>query len=523
MRKQGFFAGLLGAAVMVATQFILQFITSYPAPPVMVADHIASLFPGKLFSFFISLLEFAAKPMLLTVVVAAEIALGGVFGLFYARLWDKTVPPFGKVRWPKEPAASRVGVRGGITFAGLIWLAFELLFFPFVGNGPADINFIFPALARGMSLITFGVVLAATYAFLVRPWVERNADLAESKSMRLSRVQLMRLVIGSTAAVAMGGFGMRAAGAYDSRPTTGRRGLTELPPAVTPTPAFYSVSKNFLDPSVDSKTWKLTLTGLVDEPQSLTYRELKLLPARTQPATLLCISNEVGGDLISNGEWTVTSLGDLIAKASPQPGVRDVVLYAADGYTDSIPIGKALEQDCVVAWELNGEPLTAGHGYPARLLVPGIYGMKNVKWLTRIELVSNDFKGFWQTKGWSDDAFIKSMSRIDFPGSGSTVYGPVIKLGGIAFCGDRGVDRVEISTDAGRTWNDATVKAPASKLTWALWTYDWAVPARGEYRVAVRAVDQTGQTQIGTKASSFPNGSAGLHTITLRVADRPTA
>lgn len=503
---------------MVAAQFILQFVAGLPSPAVIVSERIAGLLPGEAFSALIDAFQFAAKPLLLLIVVVGEIALAGLLGVVYARAWDCSLPPLNHRARLVDPPASRVGVRGGITFAAIVWALVELLFFSWAGGYPQQLSVLFPALGRGITLIAYGVVLALAYAHLVRPLVKRTlVDEEDPRLVRVSRGQLVGWVVGSAIAVALGGLSMRLVGAYETRPTTGRRGLTELPPEITPTAAFYHVSKNFIDPSVDGKAWRLQFDGLVAQPFELTYQDLKSLPFRQHPATLLCISNEVGGDLISNGEWTVTSLGDLIARAVPTGNIRDVVLHAADGYEDSIPLAKALESDCVIAWELNGDPLTTGHGYPARLLVPGIYGMKNVKWLTRVELVGEDVKGFWQSRGWDDTAEIRSMSRIDFPGSGSSVAGPVIRLGGVAFCGDRGVGSVEISTDGGQTWSLAALQPPTSNLTWALWTYDWHPQERGEHRISVRAVDRTGQVQIVSRRGPFPAGSTGLHTISLLV------
>src|SRR5690606_35898634 len=197
-------------------------------------------------------------------------------------------------------------------------------------------------------------------------------------------------------------------------------------------------------------------------------------PTMQRITTLECISNPVGGNYISTGEWTGLPLRDLLTEAGLRPGVVDIVLHAADDYADSIPLVAALHPDTLLAYDLNGAPLPESHGYPLRLIVPGIFGMKNVKWITRIEAVDYDFQGYWQERGWSDIATVQTMSRIDVPASNRTlVAGQPTLIAGIAFAGDRGISRVEVSTDDGETWVPATLDEPLSPLTWVLWRYEW--------------------------------------------------
>jgi DMSO/TMAO reductase YedYZ molybdopterin-dependent catalytic subunit len=185
--------------------------------------------------------------------------------------------------------------------------------------------------------------------------------------------------------------------------------LNNLALEVTPTKDFYVVSKNAFDPEVDAERWRLEITGLVESPLTLSYDEVKSLPAVEQYATLCCISNEVGGDLIGNALWRGVRLKDLFERAGLKPGVVDVALHASDGYTDSISLARAVQDGTLLVYEMNGEPLKPEHGYPLRLLVPGIYGMKNVKWITGLEAIDYDLKGFWQRRGWDDRAEYKTM------------------------------------------------------------------------------------------------------------------
>jgi DMSO/TMAO reductase YedYZ molybdopterin-dependent catalytic subunit len=277
---------------------------------------------------------------------------------------------------------------------------------------------------------------------------------------------------------------------------------------ITPTRDFYVVSKNAFDPQVDGRRWKLDVGGLVDNSLSLTYDEIRALPSVEQHATLACISNEVGGDLIGNALWRGLRLKDVLEKAGLRAGVVDVVLRASDDYTDSISLERAMAEATLLVYEMNGEPLTSEHGFPVRLLVPGIYGMKNVKWINRIEAVDFDLKGYWQRRGWDDRAEYKTMSRIDAPSH--AVKGEAT-IAGIAFAGDRGVSKVEVSTDGGRSWVRAEIKPALSPLTWVLWHKTWSPSQAGGHRVIVRATDGQGIIQTSQLAAPDPSGSSGYH------------
>jgi DMSO/TMAO reductase YedYZ molybdopterin-dependent catalytic subunit len=288
---------------------------------------------------------------------------------------------------------------------------------------------------------------------------------------------------------------------------------------ITPNDSFYHVSKNFFDPSPSADGWKLEFKGLVDKPYSLTYAQLTALPATKVTTGMMCISNPIGGGLIGNTTWKGVHFADLIKKASPKQGVVDVLMRAVDDYSDSIPIQKALDPDVMLVWEMGGQPLTSEHGFPARLLVPGIYGMKHVKWITSVELVNYDYKGFWQdpSQGWSDPAPVNTMSRIDFPTEGNLDLKPQ-DLSGVAFAGDRSISKVEISTDGGKTWDQAYIKPRLSQTSWVVWGYRWTPPKPGSYTVQVRATDGLGNLQTSQIADPYPNGATGYHTVTYSVS-----
>jgi DMSO/TMAO reductase YedYZ molybdopterin-dependent catalytic subunit len=270
---------------------------------------------------------------------------------------------------------------------------------------------------------------------------------------------------------------------------------------ITPTSEFYKVSKNSVDPVVPVAGWKLDVLGS-NGSSSYTLAQLRDLPSVTMFATLACISNPVGGEWIGNARWTGVSLAPLLQSAGIAKSAQDVVFHAADGYTDSIPVERALHPLCFLAYEMNDAPLESGHGFPLRLIVPGIYGMKNVKWITKIELVDNDYRGFWQQRGWDDEAHYKLMSRIDIATEGF--------VAGIAFSGDRGVDSVQVRIgDA--DWREAELEPVQSPISWVRWSLKADVKGKG---VMVRMKSIDGEYQIAEPMPPFPEGSSGLHTVT---------
>jgi len=291
----------------------------------------------------------------------------------------------------------------------------------------------------------------------------------------------------------------------------------------TPTSEFYVVTKNVIDPAVDEGSWRLSIEGLVATPATYDYPQLL---ARSDPSdpdhadeivTLECVSNEVGGNLISNARWQGVRLAALLQSAGLDPAADIwIVFTCADGYTAAIPRDRALNPNTIVAVLMNDAPLATTHGFPARIIVPGLYGMFHAKWLTKIEAVKGEYRGFWQQKGWTNQGQIHTTAIIATPSDGTVVNG-LVHLGGVAFAGDRGISLVEVSTDGGSTWNAATLNPAPSNLTWVLWTYDWRPMRSGSFRIVARTVDGTGGSEDSNSAPPFPNGSSGYDSITLLV------
>ncbi|MGE5893914.1 MAG: molybdopterin-dependent oxidoreductase [bacterium] len=291
---------------------------------------------------------------------------------------------------------------------------------------------------------------------------------------------------------------------------------------ITPNDEFYITTYSDTVPAIDPGKFTLRVEGLVEKPYTITLKELEALKDKTEFVTLQCIGNPVGGDSIGNALWDGVTLKKIIDRAVPKKGIVKTVFHAEDGYSDSIPYSLSLTDDVFLAYRMNGEPLPRKHGYPLRTIVPGIYGMKNVKWLSKIELVSYDFKGYWEKKGWSDDAIIPIKSQILMPMEGNTIPPGSYVIGGVAFAGRYGISKVQISLDNRRTWRDAALKPPLSKWSWSLWSYDWKPSKAGEYTITVRGIDREGKVQespslIGKLLKSFPDGAKGLHSVKVKV------
>jgi DMSO/TMAO reductase YedYZ molybdopterin-dependent catalytic subunit len=296
-----------------------------------------------------------------------------------------------------------------------------------------------------------------------------------------------------------------------------------MPPLFTPNEDFYLIDTAISSPRINRDRWTLNIKGAVDNPIELSYEDLISLPTREADITLSCISNEVGGGLISNARWTGVLLSDVlqeaglsqdkIASASDQLVGRSV-----DDWTSGFPTEIAFDgREALVAFGMNDEELPIKHGYPVRLVVPGLYGyVSATKWLTEIELTDWGFDAYWIKRGWSKEGPIVTQSRIDTVSDDSTVSAGTVPVGGVAWAPHRGIDRVEVSTDDGETWNDARLAAQLDADVWRQYVYDW-VAEPGEYTLKVRATDGEGETQTEEEAAPHPSGATGYHTVKVTV------
>jgi DMSO/TMAO reductase YedYZ molybdopterin-dependent catalytic subunit len=290
-----------------------------------------------------------------------------------------------------------------------------------------------------------------------------------------------------------------------------------LTPRLTPRGRFYVVDQALADPVLDPATWRLRVFGHVRRPMSISYDELLGLRAVERFQTLECISNPVGGDLISTARWEGIRLVEILDRAGVDPGAVEVVFRSADGYSDSLGIDVARDEGTLIAVGMDGEALATDHGFPARVLGLGTYGMKNPKWLTSIEVVGTPYTGYWEERGWSRDATVKTTTRFDAPAPGSCI-GANTTIAGIAFAGDRGISRVDVSTDGGKTWSEAQLEERLSPLTWVRWRYLWTAPRPGTYTLRSRSYDGAGVRQPSAFAPPHPDGASGYPVIAVSVS-----
>ena len=292
--------------------------------------------------------------------------------------------------------------------------------------------------------------------------------------------------------------------------------VTGLTPIVVPNERFYRIDTTLLTPIVETKDWSLRVHGLVDRETTLTWEELVGLPMFEQYVTLACVSNEVGGDLVGNAKWTGVRLREVLALAGVHASATQLVGRSVDGWTAGMPTAWVMDpaREPMIAVQMNDEPLPAAHGFPARLIIPGLYGyVSATKWLAELELTTlESFDGYWIPLGWAKEAPILTQSRIDTP------RGPVsagtVPIAGIAWAPDRGISRVEVGVDG--TWHDARLSRPISDATWVQWVLDWAATP-GQHTIQVRATDGDGQTQTDLSSPPAPDGARGWHTRTVSV------
>ena len=292
-------------------------------------------------------------------------------------------------------------------------------------------------------------------------------------------------------------------------------GIDGLAPFQTPNADFYRIDTALSVPRIDPSTYQLRIHGMVENELTLSYEDLVRRPQIESDITLTCVSNEVGGRLVGNARWQGIPLDALLAEAGVDPSADQVVGRSVDDYTCGFPVEAATDgRDALVAIGMNGEPLPLEHGFPVRLVVPGLYGyVSATKWLTEIELTTFDaFDQYWVPRGWAERAPIKISSRIDTPGAFANVSGDVV-IAGVAWAQTRGIESVEVRIDDG-SWQEAELAAPLNDTTWRQWKLPWTATP-GRHTITCRATDATGETQTEQRSRPMPDGSTGWHSVVV--------
>ncbi|KRE32129.1 oxidoreductase [Mycobacterium sp. Soil538] len=291
-----------------------------------------------------------------------------------------------------------------------------------------------------------------------------------------------------------------------------------LPSFVTANEDFYRIDTALSVPQLSREAWQLRIHGMVDREVNLRFADLDRFDVVERVVTLTCVSNPVGGELISNAVWTGYRVADLLAEAGVDAGADMVLSTSVDGWTAGTPVEALTSGDALLAIGMNGQPLPIEHGYPARLVVPGLYGyVSATKWVVDLELTRFDrAEAYWTKLGWAPRGPIKTESRIDVPRAGQDVPVGPVTFGGVAWAQNRGVRTVEVQIDDG-DWQQATLGASYSNDTWRLWSFDWEAAGPGFHKITVRATDNTGYTQTPDRADPVPDGATGWHSITFKV------
>src|SRR5713101_8111416 len=489
---RGFAWGALAGLALVALMYVAGVFLGLRPLPQALSGPILALMPGFVFGFLIDTLQHAGKVVEEFGLIVAMIVGLGVLGAGWA---------VASRRWRLAQSA--------LVFAAAGWLVVVAALLPLSDDG-------FLGLSDGPTTPIIWALLFAIYGLILQMGTPRSLpDQADPGRRRTIRA--VPLAIG---AASLGVLGLRLLPdwyqAIFNPPEAGLRGLSM---EITPIENFYIVSKNFGDPVVDEHGWSLAIGGAVDKPMNLSLSDLRALPSATEYVTLACISNNVGGDLMSTGSFTGVRLRELLAMANPRANGTWAAFKARDGYAESLPMSLIHgAPELLVAYDLDGAPLPEAHGFPARILLPGHYGMKGPKWLDSIELVDHESGGYWEAQGWDHNAVVKTTARFDVPRDGAIIKLGAISLSGVAFAGTRGINKVEYSTD-GRSWSPADFKPPLSPLTWVLWSAAWTPGKEGAYRLRVRATDSSGATQDAKSTASYPTGASGYHTIEINVAN----
>jgi DMSO/TMAO reductase YedYZ molybdopterin-dependent catalytic subunit len=499
-------AGVVAAGLALAVTELISVIGSRDRPSVVsaVASRFVDLTAGALKDFAISVFGTNDKAALLTGVVVVSLMIGALLGIYGARR-----------RWVVAAGFAAFGILGAICGAA-------------DPQGSTTVLVV----ASFVGAIVGAAVLAKLLPMALLATGSPTLPAAQDPRVRLADRRTFLTVAGGVG-VAAAATALASRALRGTSVATKSRAATVLPPAdkSVPVPAtqpfsadgltpyvtsnadFYRIDTAIFVPQVDASTWKMTIGGMVDRPVTFTYADLLAMDLVEEPVTLTCVSNEVGGHLIGNAVWRGVPLAKLLSNAGVQSGATQIVGRSVDDFTVGFPTEIALDgRTAMIAVGMNGEPLPVRHGFPARLVVAGLYGyVSATKWLKEITLTRlEDFDAYWIPRGWSKLGPIKTESRVDIPRSGAKMPAAKMTIAGVAWAPSRGISRVEVSIDKG-PWVEARLGEVASKNTWVQWLYEWADAQPGSHMVSVRATDGTGEVQTEQPATPAPDGASGYH------------
>ena len=509
-------AGVLAAAAGVAVSALAAgLLTGVPAPIISVGNAAIDLAPPALKDFAVEQFGTLDKPILLggiIVVIAVVAAAAGLIGLRHPRA-----------------ALALTGLLGGLAVLAAAIDRTSLTAAPVT---------VVPAV---LALVTSLVALASMLSRLSRreaaesaPWLE--AHPGDDVGADFDRRKFIEAVLATGAVTAAAGIATRFLGgtaAVASRgevripmpadragavPAGAQLRVPGITPYLTNNDDFYRIDTALTPPDVPTDGWTLRIHGMVDREIELDFTALLQRRLVERRVTLTCVSIEVGGDLAGNATWIGVPLSELLAEAGVQDGADALLSTSADGFTAGTPISAVTDgRDAMIAIAMNGEPLPIIHGFPARMVVPGLYGyVSATKWLTEIEVTRfADFTAYWTDRDWAEQAPIKTFSRIDVPGSFAQLKAGSNAVAGVAWAQERGIDRVEVRVDGG-DWQPARLGAADGLATWRQWVVEWDAEP-GSHELEVRATDATGEVQPSERVPPRPDGATGWQSVTVTV------
>ncbi len=540
-------AGALGASVAMAFGELVNGLNpDVPSLVVAVGEVAVDYTPGDLVAAGISNVGSSQKPALVAGIVVATLLLGALAGRFAANRSDRIavgifaalglLAGWSAARNPMSPAvgawitgliAAAVGaftLYAVLRNAGYGWPRFQPIgpaanaeeAAPTVESAPQDD----PALQVSPIKTTAPVRLTSRRGFLAY----MGAGISAAALLGIGR----QLRASSTTSAARDALVLPPAASTSSQPLDAQlRALNTLDSVdrissyITPNEDFYRIDTALAVPNVDPANWELSIEGMVDNPYSLTLDDIYAMDLRDYAVSLSCVSNQVGGDLVGNAIWTGVPLAELLDRAGVQRGADQLVGRSVDHWTAGFPTDLVSDgRNAILAIGMNGEPLPVSHGFPARLVVAGLYGyVSAVKWLQRISLNTWDgFDGYWVPRGWSKEGPVKTQSRIDIPRRRDPlVAGTTVPVAGVAWAPTRGIERVEVRISDG-DWNECRLGEALSNETWVQWVYDWT-PTTGDHIIEVRATDGDGVVQNDTPVAPRPNGAEGWHRTFVTVEE----
>ena len=517
----GALTGVIAAGVALAIgELISGFTATVPSLVIAVGELFVDKAPGAVVESGIQAAGTNDKPILLFTIVIASLLVGALigrealtnrrrsdigflaFGLFGA--WAAQRNPFSSTGWAivaalAAAAAGALTVRVALGIASMPQVSTDV-----DGVAPADS---FPARRAFLGLTGAAAVAAVGVSTLGR-------SLRNDRSVEAVRQQVsLPPAGGATASGAIATTGVVA----KATPAAALDAVPSISSYITPSKTFYRIDNALVVPQVDPKKWKLAIGGLVDRPFELTYDDILAMDLVEKTVTLSCVSNPVGDKYVGNAVWRGVPLTTLLERAGVQPAGKQIVGISVDDFDASFPTELAYDgRTALLAVGMNGEPLPVIHGFPARLVVAGLYGyVSAVKWLQEIRLVDDDYEAYWIPRGWSKLGPIKTQSRIDVPRSSKVAAGN-IAIGGVAWAPGKGIAKVEVQIDNGE-WQSCTVGGATSDETWVQWKLDWDAKP-GKHTIRVRATDKTGYTQGAKQVAPEPNGAEGQHAVSVTVA-----